>query len=186
MKGHFQALEESSDEPGVNEARGLACEFVAWQFLNNLKDSDIIEYLLVELPPRSSPTDAERGQGRRSNGRTSVQPSERSPLLPTTSDGDYFDREVPSEFRFSALTSQCENLSALEIATVSGAKKFLGQRPIQKIINGLWKGDIIFWDSLNIDTAKKPKKYNRKLADPCESFPLGVHLLCALKLWYVG
>jgi hypothetical protein len=96
-----------------------------------------------------------------------AQSSERAPLLPT-SNGDYFAHSPAAASRFGSLTSQCENLSALEIATVSGAKKFLGQRPVQKIINGLWKGDIVFWETLSIDSAKKPRKYNRKQADPCE------------------
>lgn len=67
--------------------------------------------------------------------------------------------------RFNSLTSQCENLSALEIAAVSGAKKFLSQRAVQKIINGLWCGDIVFWETLSVDSNKKPRKYNRHHAD---------------------
>lgn len=49
---------------------------------------------------------------------------------------------------------------------MTGAKKFLSQRPVQKIINGLWKGDIVFWETLGLHSVKKPKKYNRKQADP--------------------
>ncbi|KAL6710073.1 hypothetical protein ACN47E_009864 [Coniothyrium glycines] len=177
LKGHFSALEESSDEPGVNEARGYACEFVAWQFLTNLKDSDTIDFLLVELVPdaRSSSQNTGSQPTNHDDSIVSSRPSERSPLLPT-SNGDYFGRESSATARFSSLTSQCENLSALEIATVSGAKKFLGQRPIQKIINGLWKGDIIFWDSLSVTSAKKPKKYNRKQADPFSRLRVPLYL----------
>tara|TARA_R110002003_G_scaffold96_12_gene7492 strand:- start:9620 stop:10624 length:1005 start_codon:yes stop_codon:yes gene_type:complete len=172
LKGHFSALEETSDEPGVNEARGYACEHVAWQFLSNLADREVIDFLLLELPAVSSPTsegDVEVESGlrpRQQNGTSVDQTSEHTPLL-SGSTGDYFGsgNQMAANARFSSLTDQCENLSALEIAAVSGAKKFLSQRPVQKIINGLWRGDIVFWETLSVDSVKKPRKYNRRSAD---------------------
>jgi hypothetical protein len=169
LKGHFSAVEEASDEPGVNEARGYACEHVAWQFLSNLADRDIIDFLLLELPAASSPSngdDAEEGlQSRRGNG-LSATASENTPLLNDTA-ADYFGNgnQMAANARFGSLTSQCQNLSALEIAAVSGAKKFLSQRPIQKVINDLWCGDIVFWETLSVNSIKKPQKYNRNHAD---------------------
>ncbi|KAF2855843.1 hypothetical protein T440DRAFT_495547 [Plenodomus tracheiphilus IPT5] len=174
LKGHFSALEENSDIPGVNEARGYACEFVAWQFLTNLKDSDIMEFLLVELPPLASPG-SQGTQDAREDGRGTCQSNERTPLL-STSNGDYFGHDSPAASRFSSLTSQCENLSALEIASVSGAKKFLGQRPVQKIINALFKGDIVFWETLSVNSVKKPRKYNRRQADPFSRLRVPLYL----------
>lgn len=38
-------------------------------------------------------------------------------------------------------------LNALEIAAVADAKRFLSQHVVQKIVTGIWMGDIIFWDS---------------------------------------
>ena len=171
LKGHFSALEETSDEPGVNEARGYACEHVAWQFLSNLADRDVIDFLLLELPgpvPTSSNSEVQEGQNnRQQNGHGASSAAEGTPLLADVSDG-YFDHntEVASNTRFRSLTSQCENLSALEIAAVSGAKKFLSQRAVQKIINGLWCGEIVFWETLSVDSNKKPRKYNRHHVDP--------------------
>jgi hypothetical protein len=55
-----------------------------------------------------------------------------------------------------------DNLNALEIAAVSGAKKFLSQRVIQKIIEKMWTGDIVFWETLSVDSEKKPRVYNKK------------------------
>jgi hypothetical protein len=82
--------------------------------------------------------------------------------------GDYFSTRNDDAVnpRFGTLRSHCENLSALEIAAVGGAKKFLSQRPIQKVINGLWRGDIVFWETLSVNSVKRPRKYNRKQADP--------------------
>jgi hypothetical protein len=170
LKGHFSAQEEASDEPGINEARGYACEHVAWQFLSNLADRDIIDFLLLELPAVPSPSsddDAEEGlHNHQHNGSHYNQANEHTPLL-SDATGDYFGHgnQMAANARFSSLTSQCENLSALEIAAVSGAKKFLSQRPVQKVINGLWRGDIVFWETLSVNSVKKPQKYNRNHAD---------------------
>lgn len=38
-------------------------------------------------------------------------------------------------------------LNALEIAAVADAKRFLSQHVVQKIVTGIWNGDIVFWDS---------------------------------------
>lgn len=53
-------------------------------------------------------------------------------------------------------------LNALEIATVAGAKRFLSQRVVQEVVNGIWSGDIIFWESLSVHTRKRAQKYQPK------------------------
>ena len=49
--------------------------------------------------------------------------------------------------------------NALEIAVAAEAKRFLGQRRVQKIVNAIWCGDIIFWESLNVQATRKAQKY---------------------------
>jgi hypothetical protein len=150
LKSHFAALEEASDEPGVNQARGYACEFVAWQFLTNLSERDAIDLLLHELPPASSaastPHDAENATGVRPNGASNGSANVGTPLLLSQNGrtSSYFGTDSvhasaaaplhPDEF-----ITQFENLSALEIAAVSSSKKFISQRPVQKIINAIWR-----------------------------------------------
>jgi hypothetical protein len=63
-------------------------------------------------------------------------------------------------------TAPFVSLNALEIAAVADAKRFLGQTVVQKIIMGIWNGDIIFWDNLSVNTVKKPRFYQHKTADP--------------------
>lgn len=143
---------------------------MAWQFLNSLTDRDVIDYLLLELPPASSPDSAPSSGAvdhHHQNSQSATHDDERTPLL-DAANGDYFGTrsDDAANPRFGSLKSRCENLSALEIAAVGGAKKFLSQRPIQKVINGLWRGDIVFWETLSINSVKRPRKYNRKQADP--------------------
>ena len=56
-------------------------------------------------------------------------------------------------------------LNALEIAAVAGAKKFLSQRIVQKTIDDIWNGHIIFWESLSVHSKKKARFYNKARAD---------------------
>jgi hypothetical protein len=144
LKAHFAAEEEASDDPGVNEARGYACEFVAWQFLVHLNDREIIDFLLYELPPVASPRSQASDAGDGDTGSSAVL-TDRTPLLGAARTSSYFGTDsvetgavtsVASSVDFAA---QYENLTALEIAAVSNSKKFLKQKPVQKIINGLWK-----------------------------------------------
>ncbi|KAF2690393.1 hypothetical protein K458DRAFT_357111 [Lentithecium fluviatile CBS 122367] len=177
LKAHFAAEEETSDDPGVNEARGYACEYVAWQFLVHLTDREIIDFLLYELPPAPAPSpsgegsDTEDQQTTQPNG-SSARVTDHTPLLGASRTSSYFGTDsvqagaITSVARADDFAAQYENLTALEVAAVSNSKKFLKQKPVQKIINGLWRGDIVFWDSLSIHSVKRPKLYNPKRADP--------------------
>lgn len=53
-------------------------------------------------------------------------------------------------------------LNALEIAVIGQAKRFLSQRVIQRVVNDIWNGEIVFWDSLTVHSTKKPQIFNRK------------------------
>jgi hypothetical protein len=144
LKAHFAALEESSDEPGVNETRGYACEYVAWQFLNSLTERDAIDFLLHEIQPSTTPSDRDSDIEREQENGTAPA-TERSALLDDGRTSSYFGTDgvhggvMNSSGQADEFTAQFENLSALEIAAVSDSKKFLRQRPVQKIINGLWR-----------------------------------------------
>lgn len=57
-------------------------------------------------------------------------------------------------------------LNALEIAAVAGAKRFLSQHIVQKIVTGIWNGDIVYWDSLSVHATKQPRFYSPRTMDP--------------------
>lgn len=59
----------------------------------------------------------------------------------TTHDDDEDDEEEDP-------TKPFVTLNALEIAAVADAKRFLSQHVVQKIITGIWDGDIVFWDGM--------------------------------------
>ena len=55
-----------------------------------------------------------------------------------------------------------DNLNALEVAAVSDAKKFLSQRVVQRIIENIWRGDIVFWETLDVNAEKEARMYNKR------------------------
>lgn len=160
---------------------------MAWRFLTHLSEREAVDYCLFEIPePDSSEAgpqhDEEEGEvdensallaqvwsstsdtARRTVNRTgSVK---RNLLLQSISrltmsmaaDSDEDEEDDP--------TAPFTNLNALEIAAIADAKRFLSQTVVQKIVTGIWNGDIIFWDSLSVNAVKKPRFYNRSTADP--------------------
>lgn len=170
LKGHFTAIEDNDDQ-GINAARAAACEVVALRYTMRLSYREAIDVLLFELPP---PKDS---NGQVTTASTPTTPrGEQTPLLGTwrsatrselglTLDGSRTEAQMPDKTG-SDLAEQLQGLNALEIAAVSGAKKFLSQRPIQRIINAIWNGDIIFWSNLRFDGTKHPQIYQRNSSDP--------------------
>jgi hypothetical protein len=63
-------------------------------------------------------------------------------------------------------TAAFKSLNALEIAAIANAKRFLSQHVVQKIVTGIWNGDIVFWDTLAVNSVKKPRYYNPRTSDP--------------------
>ncbi|KAJ5965172.1 uncharacterized protein N7479_005048 [Penicillium vulpinum] len=185
LKWDFTTATE--DDWGLNESRGAACEFVAWQFLCHLNQRETIEFLLEELPiPRRDSTNIIDSEAVNSSlasiqGDTSQAESEVTPLLPHSSFSRLFGGKRTTEtqlFGSSQDTHRHEEtyaaqrysrffgLNALEIATIAHAKRFLSQRVVQRVVDGIWKGEIVFWDSLTVNSTKKPQIYNTGTADP--------------------
>lgn len=179
MKWNFSNA--TDDDWGLNESRGSACEFVAWQFLCHLNQRETIEFLLEELPlPRRNSTnlfEVERGN----SGFVPAGDLETTPLLsdPLTSlkrttpgkqpreldeNGEPYagtQTTEPGRIDISPY-SQFFGLNALEIAAIAQAKRFLSQRVVQRVVNDIWNGRIVFWDSLTVHSKKKPQLFNRK------------------------
>ena len=172
----------TEDDWGLNESRGAACEFVAWQFLCHLDQRETIEFLLEELPsPRRHSTnlsETETGLSGLVSPQSGIQQigSETAPLLPQVSTfnrlfGSTTDTQASSlsqnrtrqeDLHAAQRYSQFFGLNAVEIATIAHAKRFLSQRVVQRVVDDIWKGEIVFWDSLTVNSTKKPHIYNTR------------------------
>ncbi|KAH8700817.1 hypothetical protein BGW36DRAFT_425622 [Talaromyces proteolyticus] len=176
LKWHFDNLPD--DEIGLNESRGLACEYVAWQFLTSLNHREIIEFLLQDLSDsrRPSVTTEDPEQGSLPTTREGSQLShERTPLLANSASSVYsvFDSRRPlntgNTFNEPGIDNNqlaFHGLNALEIAGIVLAKKFLSQKVVQRIIDDIWRGEIVFWDSLNVHAKKTPHVSRKRHIDP--------------------
>ncbi|TAQ91658.1 hypothetical protein B7494_g111 [Chlorociboria aeruginascens] len=179
LKWHFSTLEV--DDRGINETRANACEIVAWRFLSRISERDAADFCLYELPnpTKNDTTDAsdrepettERSsllpQFRTRDPVTPVRPvSKRVELLRSISNiGGLFSLDSEEHGDEEDPTSSFTGLNGLEIAAVADCKRFLSQRIVQKIVNGIWIGNITFWDRLSADTKKKPQIYHKRHSD---------------------
>jgi hypothetical protein len=172
---------------GVSESRGYACEYVAWQFVCHLNQRETIEYLLEELswPTQKAVnlTEAERGASgfaSAAGGQSTQDEEERTPLLLSSSSslyrffggtrrlGSSLEEDNQGSHDSSHDAYELEKfvlffgLNALEIATIAHAKKFLSQKVVQRVIDNIWKGEIVFWDTLSVHSTKKPHFLNKR------------------------
>ncbi|SMY27925.1 unnamed protein product [Zymoseptoria tritici ST99CH_1A5] len=174
LKWHFGVLEDGDDR-GVNETRGLACEMVAWRFVTHLTRKETIDCLCHELPAdnksESRPHSADDVEAANLDGVMEDATIEQAPLLggrmPELDDSFYDEYPRQSDYAKDAhFSTVFATLNALEIAAVAEAKRFLSQKSIQHIINGIWKGDVVFWTSLQKHSTKRAKIYRKNHSDP--------------------
>jgi hypothetical protein len=182
---------QTDDEPGINQTRAYACEFVAWRLVLHLSEWEAMDYLLEEFSLSETETSErldEESLPLRGPALNVVSPSSvtRTPVTPSPrpfnvvrvrdSTGlrleglPHLSASVGSVDSYSHLRNQefasyFDRLNALEIATVSGSKKFLSQRVVQKMMEKLWRGDIVFWETLSVESVKKAKVYNKRYDD---------------------
>ena len=111
---------------------------MAWRFVTHLTEHEAIDYLCYELkaPTKEEETNT-RASGTDGTNESSAT-SERTPLLDDEAQQDRTfaddDRRISSPDDATSFASMFAGLTALEIAAVSDAKKFLSQRDVQKII----------------------------------------------------
>ncbi|KAI8949045.1 ion transporter [Xylaria longipes] len=182
LRWHYGAI---CDGRGLSDARANACEIVAWRFLTRLSERDVVDFCLYEIPDPSDKDaismDEECAVESENDERTAllgrvVAPSEAS--LSAARRGSMRRSQLfesvtkltmsrhATEVEEDDPTTPFIHLNALEIAAVADAKRFLSQHIVQKIITGIWNGEIIFWDRLSANSRKKPCFYNHNTADP--------------------
>lgn len=138
---------------------------MAWSFLTNLSAAELIEYLLHELPPISFDPESYDEIETRADNEDAAESAAlllgRGPSAASTQ-GKTRTFSIAEDEPISSFVG----LNALEVAAVAGAKTFLSQRIVQKTVDDIWNGHIIFWESLSVHSKKKAKFYNKTRADP--------------------
>jgi hypothetical protein len=175
LKWHFANIE--NDDRGIWETRGHACEIVAWRFLTHLSEKEAIDYLLHELPGPNglhSESSESNDVGESGLARPKAKDGdigEHSPLLrnqigvskrPGLRQFEHHHHAHTLDFANEDPTVSFVGLNTLEIAAIADAKKFLSQRVVQKIVDDIWSGNIVFWDTLSVSTKKHAQIYNKR------------------------
>ncbi|KAL2267248.1 hypothetical protein VTJ83DRAFT_4525 [Remersonia thermophila] len=203
LKWHYGA---ATEDKGLNDARANACEIVAWRFLTHLSEREVVDYCLYEIPdPKvaddegATPTDEEAAAA--PDERTSLLGQACSVFTPSPSGSNKRNLLLRSISRLTMSmtadddddeeeeedpTAHFANLNALEIAAIANAKCFLSQNVVQKIITGIWNGDIIFWDTLSVHSVKKPRFYKPSTADPFSRLRVPKYLKSFEVLFFVS
>ena len=171
---HFSTCE--LDEADLNEARAYACEIVAWRIVSHLSETSRIDHLLHQLPftmPPYADTPVEQLRSHVLSGNQDRLPNigedaESAMLLCSQQIGGQAPILNTKALLdpLAELISSLVGLNALEIAAVVDARKFLSQRVVQEVVDDIWYGRIIFWESLSVYTTKMAKTYNKQKADP--------------------
>jgi hypothetical protein len=178
----------------LNETRGLACEIVAWRFVSHLTQREAVEYLCYELPAadaRNANVPRHSAEERTDDYEPPASEEDRplldgfeEPGISFNDDNHGSTSRLPEDAESFAATFA--GLNALEVAAVAGAKKFLSEKPIQRIINGIWKGDIVFWDTISTKAVKKARFYNRERSDPFCRLRVPLYLKMFEILFFAG
>ena len=174
----------NDDDSELNESRGFACEIVAFRFLTFLSEKELIDYLLFELPQLDSDQNGSQQQRRGATSASSSGSNESTALLQDqhenysgnhfkpprranagSSDETQVEIEPDNKVAEEDPTANFAGMNALEIAAVANAKKFLSQRIVQKLVQDIWQGDVIFWENLSVHAVKKARVYNKRVAD---------------------
>ncbi|KAI9846549.1 MAG: hypothetical protein M1838_001245 [Thelocarpon superellum] len=185
LAGRYHFSEREDDEHGANEARGQACEVVAWRLLAHMSETERIDSLFYQLPPRGHgqhdqhrpPADPERASispphASSAAGETTslltraVDAAPAGPLARRWTANLWRSREDGDDEDEANAAVRFAGLNALEIAAVADAKKFLSRKSVQKIVNDIWNGHVVFWESLSVKSRKRAHLYNKRLADP--------------------
>jgi len=145
--------------------------------LTHLSEKEAIDYLLHELPgpnglhSESSESDDVGESGLARPKAKDGDIDEHSPLLrnqigvskrPGLRQFEHHHHAHTLDFANEDPTVSFVGLNTLEIAAIADAKKFLSQRVVQKIVDDIWSGNIVFWDTLSVSTKKHAQIYNKR------------------------
>lgn len=180
---------QTDDEPGINLTRAYACEYVAWRYVLQLSEWELIDCLLEDLDLAATEgfntqtpdlvehshllqTDQQAGRieavSRQKNRQRPLEWRRQRPLSMRITDvSDVLQNSLSEDdninpAKHEAFAMYFNGLNPLEVAAVSDAKKFLSQRIIQQLVEKIWKGDIVFWETMDIDSIKEAKVYNKR------------------------
>ncbi|KAK9361088.1 hypothetical protein V1504DRAFT_475414 [Lipomyces starkeyi] len=153
------------DDRAIHEARAYTAELVALRYAGHLPEPELIQYLTYEIPRKNTVTSGTTTPSQSASyatspvtEATSLLEDQRAAAAATASADIDIEREAGEGAPY--VTESAMGLSALELAILGNAKKFLLSRSVENVISSIWEGRIVFWDSISVQSKKKASFYN--------------------------
>jgi hypothetical protein len=141
------------EERNADSTRSLAAQLIAVRILRTMSSQDVIRALTLDFDLPASPS-AENVTEELSDVTPESIIRETQSLL-TGGEEDTEAGRGPSQ--------QIATMSALEIAIVAEALKFITAPIVQGVLEDIWKGNVVLWGDLDINAStarKKPTVYS--------------------------
>jgi hypothetical protein len=145
------------EDRNADSTRALASELVAVRVLRSMSSQDVIRALTLDFDLPVNPPQNEESTEESWSATTSTHFREYETLLGATN-------IVTPDPEAARATSSSHNgsMSALEIAIVADAFRFIGSPVVQGVLQDIWKGDVVLWGDLDVNAStarKKPSIY---------------------------
>lgn len=132
----------------MDSTRSLAAQLIAVRTLRAMSSQDVIRALTLDFDLPASPNDENTTEEPSVSTRESVARETQSLLTAGEEDTE----------AGRGASRQIATMSALEIAIVAEAQKFLAAPIVQGVVEDIWKGNAVLWGDLDINASTARKK----------------------------
>lgn len=142
------------EERNADSTRAFAAQLIAVRVLRTMSSQDVIRALTLDFDIPAAETAEES-----SLERPAHVASEIVGLL----SGSAFSESDPEAGTSTSRQNGSHAMSALEIAIVADALKFIASPIVQGVLQDIWKGNVVLWGDLDINAStarKKPTVYS--------------------------
>jgi hypothetical protein len=139
------------EERNVDSTRALAAQLIAIRVLQSMSAQDVMRALTLEFDLPTTSTDDD-------------QPLEAAAHTSRETEGLLGDPAVEQSDPEAAGIASRQNdphqptVSALEIAIVAEALKFIASPIVQGVLEDIWKGNVVMWGDLDVNASAARKK----------------------------
>src|SRR5579862_8830551 len=139
----------------IDATRALAAELIAIRVLRAMSYQDIVRSLTLDfdLPPNPTAPDEAAEEA---FSETTLDPAETQGLLGGLIVPEDDPEAGPTESRPNGNSSSA--MSALEVAIVGDALRFIGSPIVQDVLQDVWTGNVVLWGDLDVNASRARKK----------------------------
>jgi hypothetical protein len=149
------------EDRNVDSTRSVAAQLIAIRVLRGMSSQDVVRALTLDFELPATPTGTEDSTVDVSMDTTMSTDRETHSLL-GQSMGLGVENDPESGPATGRQNGNSPAMSALEIALVGEALKFIASPIVQNVLQDIWKGNVVLWGDLDVNAStarKKPSIY---------------------------